>query len=172
MSNQKRRAFPASEKNERLEPVQKMDTAIPTEGAEESAEESVEYYAPFTKAVAEERIVEGVVLQPDVIDAQGTLIPESVIRKAAHAFLTQYNRKTQLAEQHSNFKEQFELLESAIAPCDLMINNKAVKKGSWYIVVKVKNEDTWKKVKDGSITGFSIGGTARAKRVQSPEGGN
>ena len=38
-----------------------------------------------------------------------------------------------------------------------------VKKGSWVISVKVISDRLWKMVKDGELTGFSIGG--RGERV-------
>jgi hypothetical protein len=31
-------------------------------------------------------------------------------------------------------------------------------KGTWMILMKVNNDDVWKKVKDGNIKGFSIEG--------------
>jgi hypothetical protein len=50
-----------------------------------------------------------------------------------------------------------------VAPIAFNLGNRAerhVKKGSWLMTVHVSSDKTWRDVKDGKITGFSIGGVA------------
>lgn len=126
-------------------------------------------YVPFIKA-SEEQTVTGVVLQPEVVDAQGDIMSADVIKKAAHAFLSRYNKTVKKASKlglmHKYFDVKFELLESWIAPHDVIINGASVKKGAWVITVRVKDAKVWKQVKDGVIKGFSIGGKAKVKQIK------
>jgi DNA adenine methylase len=121
---------------------------------------------PILKADEDEKKVTGVVLEPDTFDAQKTIIKEKVITKAAEKFLSDYNKATKLGLQHKSFKKKFDLLQSYIAPMDFSIKDKIVKKGSWIIIVKVLDNEIWKKIKKGEITGFSIGGKAKVKKSE------
>ena len=122
-------------------------------------------WCPIVKADDEKRLVTGVVLQPEVTDAQGDVISEDVIEEAAHNFVADYNRSTQLGVQHKGFPPGIQLVESWIAPVDMNLG-KPVKKGTWLMTVHVTNDDIWGKVKAGLIRGFSIGGLAKVKRLQ------
>lgn len=133
--------------------------------ADEETETVTKMFVPIAKANTEEQTVTGVVLQPEVVDAQGDIIGEDVIRKAAHRFLADYNKATKLGLMHKDFKRRFELFESFIAPCDLVVGDRHVSKGAWLIVVKVLDSAIWEKVKKGELTGFSIGGKARVKKL-------
>jgi len=58
------------------------------------------------------------------------------------------------------------IVESYLAPTDLTIAERAIKKGTWLLGVRVVSDELWNAVKDGQLTGFSIGGSAR----RTPEG--
>ena len=134
----------------------------------EEGEESVSkiIYVPLLKANNEERTVTGVVLQPEVVDAQGDIMSSDVIRNASHKFLSKYNKATKLGLMHKYFGNLgFELYESWIAPQSVVINGTTVKEGSWIMTVYVNSDKIWKLVKSGKLTGFSIGGKARAKKI-------
>jgi len=119
-----------------------------------------------SKADDEKRLVTGIVLQPEVVDAQGDIISKEVIEAAAYNFLARYNQKTQLGLQHEIMKpEGVELVESYIAPADYVLNNRVITAGTWMMTVRVKNDVLWTKIKTGQITGFSIGGVARVQRL-------
>ena len=106
-------------------------------------------------------------LQPEVVDGQLDIIGAKVIRKDAFKFLADFNIRTKLGVQHTTFKpKKLALAESFIAPMDMVIGNKLVKQGSWLLTVKVLDKALWKKVKDGELTGFSIGGKARVIPVK------
>lgn len=120
----------------------------------------------IAKADHEEQTVTGVVLQPEVVDSQGDIMSAEVIKATAFKFLANFNKTTKLGVQHSVFKKgRLELVESFIAPIDMVLGLKTVKAGSWVMTVKVLDARLWKRVKDGLITGFSIGGKATVVAV-------
>lgn len=134
------------------------------EAAEQDADAKL--FIPITKVSDEEKTITGVVLQPEITDAQGDIYDAKVIRKAAHKFLAGYNSSTKLGLMHKDFKKTFELLESFLAPLDMAIGSKTVKAGAWIIVIRVLDDKIWKKVKDRSLTGFSIGGKAKVVQIK------
>jgi len=146
MTTRTRQAILPTEKGQRkvasmpAPPVAKPTTEAVTETATEVTKN---IFVEFTKA--EEQIVTGVVLQPEITDAQGDIMSSDVIKRAAHNFLSVFNRKSKLGLMHKSFAKRFDLLESYIAPQSLVINNKVIK--------------------EGKIKGFSIGGKAKVKKV-------
>ena len=119
------------------------------------------YMLPVTKVDSDKRLVTGIVLEPDEVDAQNDTITKEVIERAAHKFLSAYNEATRMGLMHKIFGSiGVDLVESWLAPSDLKIGGQKVKEGSWIMTVKVQSNDLWQKVKRGEITGFSIGGVA------------
>lgn len=115
----------------------------------------------IAKVDKERRLIYGVVLEPDEVDAHNDTIDKEVIESSAHEFLAKFNRETELGVMHKMFGNiGVELAESYISPGDMTMGAKPVKQGSWVMVVKVVDDAIWKKVKAGEITGFSIGGLA------------
>jgi hypothetical protein len=109
----------------------------------------------------DERLVTGIVLEPDEIDTQNDTIGSLAIKETAHDFLAKFNRESELGVQHQVFGEiGVKLVESFIAPVDMDIGGEKVKKGSWVITVKVLSDKVWNSIKSGDLTGFSIGGIA------------
>ena len=129
---------------------------------------SAPLFIPISKASDEEQTVTGVVLQPEVTDAQGDIYDATVIKAAAYDFLANYNKATKLGKQHNDFKawqERFALVESYLAPIEFVMGTNLVKLGSWIMTVKVLDPKIWALVKAGKITGFSIGGKAKVKNL-------
>lgn len=120
-------------------------------------------YSAIVKA--EKRLVTGVVLQPDVVDAQGDIIDAESIEVAAHDFLSSYNLVTQMGLQHRHMAPGIRLVESYVAPVDFDLGDKLVKRGTWLITVKILDDKIWEQVSIGKIKGFSIGGVAKVQRV-------
>jgi len=107
----------------------------------------------------DERFVLGVVLEPEVVDAQGDIYSAEEIRSAAHKFMEDFQG---LGLQHRDrVNGDVKILESYLAPDDLVIGGTAMKKGTWLFGVRVLSDELWGMVKDGELTGFSIGGSAR-----------
>jgi DNA adenine methylase len=122
-------------------------------------------FCPIAKADTERRLVTGMVLVPETVDAQGDIISAEAIEGAAHDFLARYNRETELGVQHKSFNGQAELVESFLAPVSYTLEGRMILQGTWMITVHVTDDATWEKVKEGAITGFSIGGTAKVRRL-------
>lgn len=123
----------------------------------------------FAKIVkAEKRLVTGLVLRPEVTDGQGDIMSAEVIAKAAYDWLARFGKKTQLGLQHTSFKkneDRFVLAESYIAPINFALGSDLVTEGTWLMTVKVLDDEIWDAVKNGEITGFSIGGRATAEEL-------
>lgn len=140
-----------------------------SKGALEQEGLQVQAFVRLIKLKKEEQEITGVVLEPDTFDAQKTVISKDVIKKAAHKFLANYNKKTKIGVQHNDFTKPFDLYQSFIAPCDLSIGSRVIKDGSWVIVLKVLDSKIWGKIKKGEITGFSIGGKAKIRKLEKEE---
>lgn len=56
---------------------------------------------------------------------------------------------------------QAKVLESYLAPGDFAVGDALVRKGTWLLAVRILSDELWSEVKDGQLTGFSIGGSAR-----------
>lgn len=147
------------------------DVAVLDEDVEKAAGDDVEgdfqvHYIPFAKVANEQRIVSGVVLKPEEVDAHGDIYSAEVIRKAAYDFLAGFGTETTLGLQHSNFEPPTSLCESYIAPCDFTLGATKIKKGTWIMSVKVNDDKLWQRIKRGEITGFSIGGVAKVRYLK------
>jgi len=121
---------------------------------------------PVIKTDEDEKIVTGIVLEPDEVDAQGDTISKEAIKEAAHKFLSKFNKDTELGFMHKAFGDLgMGLIESWVAREDSDFGGSPVKSGSWLMSVQVSdNEKLWEKIKSGEIAGFSIGGVARVSR--------
>jgi len=121
---------------------------------------------PLIKGVDpdDERYVLGVVLAPEQVDAQGDIYSAEEIRHSAHRFMEEFGGLGVMHRLRVN--EQVKVLESFLAPCDFAIGDTTVAKGTWLLAVRILSDELWEQVKDGQLTGFSIGGSAR--RVPEP----
>jgi hypothetical protein len=110
------------------------------------------------KAEQEERYVLGIVLEPDVVDAQDETYDAATIRAAAHLYLARF-RNTDL--QHKQLVNHVvELVESYVAPTDMTIAGVAIKEGTWLMAHRILDDELWEAVKTGAIGGYSIHGVA------------
>ena len=103
-----------------------------------------------------ERIVFGIVAEPHEEDSEGDWETAEDIQKALYSFMEsgaifKMNHKGGAVDAH--------LLEAFIAPVDYEIGDEAIKKGSWVQAIRVDAE-TFQKTQDGTLTGFSMAGTA------------
>jgi len=113
---------------------------------------------------SDERYVLGIVLEPEVVDAQGDIYSPEEIRGAAHRFMEEFGGIGLMHRLAVN--DQVKVLESFLAPTDFELAGVRVRKGTWLLGVRVIADELWEQVKDGKLTGFSIGGSAR--RVPEP----
>ena len=113
----------------------------------------------------DERYVLGVVLEPEVVDAQGDIYSPEEIRQAAHRFMEEFGGLGLMHRMRVN--GQVKVLESYVAPVDFAVGEVSVRKGTWLLAVRILSDALWEQVKSGELTGFSIGGSAR--RVPEPD---
>jgi len=131
-------------------------------------------HRPFAKSIplikgadpADERYVLGVVLEPEVVDAQGDIYSAEEVRQAAHRFMEEYGGLGVMHRLRVN--GQVKILESFLAPVDLTIGDVKVRKGTWLLAVRILSDELWEQVRDGRLRGFSIGGSARRQRENQP----
>lgn len=128
---------------------------------EQRMKERIIRTVPIAKVDDEERLVFGVVYEPDVPDAHGDAMTGAEIRKMAHNFLRRYAQlHGELGTDHRKAAERAEVvpIESFIAPVDFQLGTQQVRKGSWLLGAKVLDEQIWKDVKAGKYTGWSFEG--------------
>ena len=87
---------------------------------------------------------------------------DETIKKLSEKFLRD-NKQHTTDVNHSMFPdEENTLIESWIVEDPEMDKSKALgfnpTKGDWYVSYRINNEETWKKIKDGKLNGFSIAG--------------
>jgi len=105
----------------------------------------------------DERYILGVVLEPDEVDSQGDTISAEEIRRAAHGYMEKFGN---VGLQHQTFvNDKIKILETYLAPVDFQIGDETVKAGTWLMAFRILDDSIWKAVKEGLLTGLSIGGT-------------
>jgi DNA adenine methylase len=121
----------------------------------------VKRFAHIEKAGAEERYVLGIVLEPEVVDAQNDIYSAAEIASSAHVWMEKFRTIGLMHKGAVN--DKVKVLESYLAPIDFEVDGVPVKKGTWLMAVRVLDDDLWAAVKEGGLTGFSIGGSAVRK---------
>lgn len=126
------------------------------EKASGSTKQVVEPTAEVVKSLNEEkRLATFVVLAPDEVDLHGDIYTQEEVEKACY----DYNKncmKANLKHLLMVDDDTAYIAESYILPCDLMLDDKMIKKGTWIQTWKITSEMIWKGVKDGYYTGLSI----------------
>ncbi|MCY7823848.1 XkdF-like putative serine protease domain-containing protein [Bacillus inaquosorum] len=116
----------------------------------------------LAKEADEQKLVYGIVYEPDTVDAHGDFMTAAEIEKAAHGFLKDAR---EIDKQHDFQGGVGEVVESYVAPADFEMNGETIKKGSWVLVTKASDE-VWEQIKKGEITGYSMAGTAETIEKQ------
>lgn len=112
-----------------------------------------------TPGEGELRYILGIVLEPDIVDAQHDTYDAETIREACW----DYNINSRdLGRQHrESVNDKAELVESYCAPVDMTIAGQLVRAGTWLMGWHVTDDGLWADILSGKITGFSIGGFAQ-----------
>ena len=138
-------------------------------GPVEEQVETNKRFIEITKADHERRTVMGIVLEPEVADAQGDIYSEEVIRESAYNFLNGFNKSTELGVMHKSFGDVgLSLVESYITPVEMSVNDRTIRQGAWLMTMRVDDDSLWEGVKAGKLTGFSIGGVANSVSISQP----
>jgi len=108
------------------------------------------------KIYDEERIIKGVVLEPDTVDLQDDIILANTIKEACYDYI---QNSRIIGYRHQELAKDCSLVECYIADENQYYdNNNMVIKGSMVIAVKVLNDEYWKQIKNEELNSFSIGG--------------
>jgi len=121
----------------------------------------------IVKADDEQRIVYGwaSVATHDgepVVDSDGDIVPADEIEKAATAFM-QDARMAKAMHDGEGIGEVIHSLPVTKAIADAL-GIESSREG-WVIAMKIHDDATWQRVKDGELSAFSIGGTAKRERA-------
>lgn len=144
----------------------------------ESVQKRIENFTPILKVDTDEHLVTMIVLEPNIVDNQGHIVSAEEIRSAMHTWMEKYkNLEVMHRDRGGNlfhleggplgaedsvwergWNDEFAILECFQAPTDYFEGDQIVHAGSWVLTLRVRNEDIWQKVKNGELTGASIGG--------------
>jgi DNA adenine methylase len=121
------------------------------------------------ESAEEERYVLGIAMEPDEVDTQGDTQSAQEIRKAAFAFMEAYRGGGDAGHMGLMHKQivddKLAILESYIQKSDEDLGGEKIKAGSWVVAMRVIDDELWEQVKNGDLTGFSIGGTAAKEEL-------
>lgn len=137
-----------------------LDEAIETCEAVNKAFSEAEVFAGTTAVInlsdTAERYILAPVLIPNHLDTNGTLFPPTTVRRAAHNFMIRHqaNKFMHMLDLNS---DDLSIVESFVAPVDMVLEGSFVKKGTWMMGIIVHNDKLWQHIKDGNLRGFSIG---------------
>ena len=121
-------------------------------GSKESSEPTVEVAKALDEELQEALFV---ALAPDEVDLHGDTYSAEEVAKACQS----YNKncmRTNMAHLFMTDDNTAYVLESYIAPVDMLLNDVTVSKGTWLQKWKIPDEEVWKGVKEGYWTGISI----------------
>lgn len=117
----------------------------------------------FIKLDPQQQIIGGVIYAPSELDTQEDYTDSTEIQKAMYKFMESYAKNTsRIKIMHKGRSYEFPILESFQPEQDIQKGDNTIKAGAWWMLIKVRNKAIWEKINSGELTGFSIGGTARA----------
>lgn len=116
-------------------------------------------FQTFSKIIeknAEKHYLTGIVYEPNTEDAHGNYMTAEEIKKAADWYAENGNN---VDIQHS-FKptDGARVVKSWIAEAGEVIGGIEIKEGTWLMKMEITDENIWKAIENGEITGFSMGG--------------
>ncbi len=118
----------------------------------------IEHQVKIISKKEDQKTVLGIVYEPWEIDADGEFMRPETISKMAHTFMEHYRA---IDKDHNLIPGAGRVLESSIAPTDMEIGNQVVKEGTWLLLTKAADDETWEKIKADDYTGYSLWGFAK-----------
>lgn len=113
---------------------------------------------PISKMDEGQRIVKGLVYQPNVLDTQGDWMTPEAIQKCAYQFMKDLNLH-EVDTDHDLVNVDAYVCESYIAKSD---DPEGYPEGAWVVAMKIDSDDVWEGVLNKDYTGFSMWGTGIA----------
>jgi hypothetical protein len=114
----------------------------------------------FTKGAGfmQDGIVYGIVYPVNEVDSDGDYATSLEVQKACWRFMEDFQKFNYMHGEDLSARD-VALVECACALAD--VPDLKIKKGDWYIAVKVYKMELRKKIESGEITGFSMEGSAQ-----------
>ena len=111
---------------------------------------------PVTKALNEELMQVTYVAMKPGVDLHYHSVDLEEIRLAKESFNKSLMRANLF---HMTMTESFSIIESYLAPTDMVLNKQLVTKGEWLVTLQIHkgHEEVWEMIKNDEITGVSIG---------------
>ena len=100
----------------------------------------------------EQRTIEGLVYEPNVLDTYGEMMLADDIAKMAHRFLSQLTLKATIDTNHDETPNGSYPIESFLA----RKGDPDYAEGAWVLKVRVPEDDVWSRIKNGDLNGFSF----------------
>lgn len=148
----------------RQENILKSYTAEITEEQMNTENDIPNEKLPITKALDEElKQVTYVAMIPDHTDLHGDYTSEEDVRKAKESFNKSMMRANLF---HMVMTDSFSVIESYLAPCEMVLNDQYVKKSTWLMTLQVHDDKLWEMIKNDEITGISIGAVASVESLE------
>lgn len=116
----------------------------------------------IAKSLDEELMQVTYVAMKPGIDLHGDLVSLEDIRLAKESF----NKSVMRANMfHLVMTDSFDIIESFLAPTDMVLNKNLVQQGEWLVTLQVHDPQVWDMIKYDEITGVSIGATALVEDI-------
>lgn len=145
-----------------LSSIMKLDIERP--GAGEKVIKK-EVFFPIFKVSEDEQIVGGVVYEPMKEDAQKDYATAEEIKEACYYYM-ENARQFKIQHKGKFITDKIKILENYIAPEDFTIDKQKVKKGTWIMIIRILDKNIWKDIKEERISGFSMAGIGRRRKVK------
>ncbi len=117
------------------------------------------------KVDKKQKILGGVVYEPDEVDTQGDYTDAKEIEKAMYRFMERYATDSKrIRINHQGKKYHFPIMEVFQAEGDgTKKGGQILKAGTWWLEIKVTNDAVWKMAENNEIEAFSMGGHSKAR---------
>ena len=115
-----------------------------------------EWAINFVKVEQEQRLVTGIVIEPEVEDTYGDIISPYEIEKAMIRFM---EKGAEIRVEHkADSRPEVAIIENWIEREGRVIGEQFIKAGTWLMTTKILDDEVWEKVKSGELTGYSFRG--------------
>lgn len=120
-----------------------------------------------TKGISEELMqVTFIAMKADSTDLHGDATSKDEVRKAKESFNKAWVKGQKLENlYHITSTDSFTILESYLAPCDMILKGNLVLEGDWLMTLQINDASLWELVKSGEINGISIGALAAVEVI-------
>jgi len=110
----------------------------------------------FVKVEEEQRLVTGIVIEPEVEDSYGDIISVVEIEKAMVHFM---EKGPEIRIEHNpDSRPKVAIIENWIEREGKVIGEQFVKAGTWLMTTKILDDKVWEMIKSGELTGYSFRG--------------